>query len=145
MNVSIVGGKTLKVKFTQDGAKVTAQVLEQDESMRGKCEVTTKGSGYEIRSVWHPQISGEALFVRRYERSKDHTEPKYEFKSVMKAKEYIENISKLILKINAKHKWNAKVVCVIPQEPYFTKGKIYNVRNGFTRTQRTCSWQITKR
>lgn len=48
-----------------------------------------------------------------------------------KAKEYIKNISELIIKINAEHKWNAKVVCVKSHDrDTFTKGKIYNVENG---------------
>lgn len=103
MNVSIVGGKTLKVKFAQDGAKVTAQVLKQDESLRacngvGKM-IKAKGA-YEIKSVELPEVDTlGTLYIRGEMESEDL--------------------------------WNAKVVCVIPQEPYFTKGKIYNVRNGF--------------
>lgn len=126
----IVGDKTLRAEFTRYGKEVTAKVLEMDESMRGKYEIMKRNS-YEIQSVTCPQISEKALYVRGRDTSKDHTEAKQKFDSVMKAKEYIKNISELILKINAERKWNAKVVCVKSHDrDSFTKGKIYSVENG---------------
>lgn len=126
----IVGDKTLRVEFTRYGKEVTAKVLEMDEDMRGKNDVA-KGNGYKIKSIARPQIFEETLYVRGRDTSKDHTEAKQKFDSVMKAKEYIENISELIIKINAEYKWNAKVVCVKSHDrDSFTKGKIYSVENG---------------
>ena len=126
----IVGDETLKVEFTRYGKEVTAKVLEMDESMRGNGGVM-EGNGYRIKSILYPQIISTALLIRGKEKSKDHTEPKYAFDSVTKAKEYIENISELILRINAEHKWNAKVVCVKSHDrDTFTKGKIYIIENG---------------
>lgn len=126
----VVGDRTLKVEFNRHGAEVTAEVLEMDENLREKNSLASGGE-YEVFSISHTEISNNQLFVRGNEKARDHDKAYFRFDSITEAKEYIENISELIIKINAEHKWNAKVVCVKSYNPYlFTKGKIYSVEDG---------------
>ena len=126
----VVGDRTLKVEFNRHGAELTAKVLKMDESLRGKKSLASSGE-YEVFSVKHIEIGKDRLFVRGNEKARDRDKAYWRFDSITEAKEYIENISELIHKINRENKWNAKVVCVKSYNPYlFTKGKIYSVENG---------------
>ena len=49
MKETIVGGKTLKVKFKQDGKQVKMQILEQDEKLRWQY-VIRRNELYAIKS-----------------------------------------------------------------------------------------------
>lgn len=103
MKETIVGGKTLKVKFTQDGAVVTVQVLEQDESLRNKGEIIWR-AGYSISSISYPAIAigigANKLYVRGTEKNRDNILDKWSFGTEEKATAYINSISKLIQEIN---------------------------------------------
>lgn len=198
MKETIVGGKTLKVKFNQDGKQVKMQILEQDEKLRGQ-DVIRRNELYAIKSILFPDMSFNTLFIRGLSRNYDTGEVSEVFTSVGKATEYITKISKLIgeindeaeeeekeyktnksitittdgykvvtatlydengeqlrketakcspedvfdfevgaklaverlfQKINKEIKWNAKVVCVRSKSISYTKGKIYEVKNG---------------
>ena len=104
MKETIVGGKTLKVKFTQDVRKVTMQVLEQNESLRGKGVIVQSENGYSISSVLHPEINAETgtLYVRGITKAKDDKVEINLFPAYGMAMAYIKNISELIQKINDK-------------------------------------------
>lgn len=126
----VAGDKVLKVEFTRYGKEVTAKVLKMDESLRGKNSLASSGE-YEVFSILRIEMSEHYLFVRGNDKARDHDKAYWRFDSTAEAKEYIENISELIRKINREIKWNAKVVCVESYNPYlFTKGKIYSVENG---------------
>lgn len=127
----VVGDSKLKVEFNRHGVEVIAEVLEMDEALREK-ESLASGGEYEVFSVAYTEIRKHWLFVRGNEKARDHDKAYFRFDSITEAKEYIENISELIRKINRERKWNAKVVCVESYNPYlfFTKGKIYSVVNG---------------
>ena len=51
MKETIVGGKTLKVKFKQDGELVEMQILEQDEKLRNELLIRRSGE-YTIKSIF---------------------------------------------------------------------------------------------
>ena len=125
----VAGDKVLKVEFTRYGKEVTAKVLKMDESLRGKNSLASSGE-YEVFSVEHIEMSKNYLFLRGNEKARDHDKAYSRFDSITEAKEYIENISELIRKINRERKWNAKVVCVRSKSIFYTKGKIYEVKNG---------------
>lgn len=125
----VVGDKALKVEFTRYGKEVTAKVLKMDESLRGKNSLASSIE-YEVFSVSRIEIGKDCLFVRGNEKARDHDKAYFWFDSITEAKEYIENISELIHKINRESKWNAKVVCVRSKSIFYTKGKIYEVKNG---------------
>ena len=125
----VVGDKALKVEFTRYGKEVTAKVLKMDESLRGKNSLASSGE-YEVFSVEHIEMSKNYLFLRGNEKAHDHDKAYFRFDSITEAKEYIENISELIRKINRERKWNTKVVCVRSKSIFYTKGKIYEVKNG---------------
>ena len=119
----------MKVEFTRYGKEVTAKVLKMDESLRGKNSLASSGE-YEVFSVEHIEMSKNYLFLRGNEKARDRDKAYWRFDSITEAKEYIENISELIHKINRENKWNAKVVCVRSKSICYTKGKIYEVKNG---------------
>ena len=125
----VVGDKALKVEFTRCGKEVTAKVLKMDENLREKNSLASGGE-YEVFSISHTEISDNKLFVRGNDKARDRDKAYWRFYSTTEAKKYIENISELIIKINAEHKLNAKVVCVRSKSIYYTKGKIYEVKNG---------------
>ena len=125
----VVGDRTLKVEFNRHGAEVTAKVLEMDESLRGKNSLASNGE-YEVFSLSRIDMSEHYLFVRGNEKARDHDKAYWQFYSITEAKKYIKNISELIRKINREIKWNAKVVCVRSKSIFYTKGKIYEVKNG---------------
>lgn len=99
MKETIVGGKTLKVKFNQDGKQVKMQILEQDEKLRGQ-DVIRRNELYAIKSILFPDMSFNTLFIRGLNRNYDTGEVSEVFTSVGKATEYITKISKLINEIN---------------------------------------------
>ena len=125
----VVGDRILKVEFNRHGAELTAKVLKMDESLRGKNSLASSGE-YEVFSVEHIEMSKNYLFLRGNEKARDNDKAYFRFDSITEAKEYIENISELIHKINRENKWNAKVVCVRSKSIFYTKGKIYEVKNG---------------
>ena len=125
----VVGDRTLKVEFNRHGAEVTAKVLEMGESLRGKNSLASLGE-YEVFSISHIDMSTNYLFVRGNKKARDRDKAYWRFDSITEAKEYIKNISELIHKINRESKWNAKVVCVRSKSIFYTKGKIYEVKNG---------------
>ena len=125
----VVGDRALKVEFNRHGAEVTAKVLEMDESLRGKNSLASNGE-YEVFSLSRIDMSEHYLFVRGNEKARDHDKAYWQFYSITEAKKYIKNISELIRKINREIKWNAKVVCVRSKSIFYTKGKIYEVKNG---------------
>lgn len=196
MKETIVGGKTLKVKFKQDGKLVKMQILEQDEKLRGRGLIKQNGE-YSIKSISHPSMDLKTLYLRGSTNSNDRHIDSMHFLSEERATEYINEISKLIneineeaeekerktnksiiintdgykvvtatlydengeqlrketakcspedvfdfevgaklaverlfRKINKEIKWNAKVVCVRSKSKCYTKGKIYEVKNG---------------
>ena len=55
MKETIVGGKTLKVKFNQDGKQVKMRILKQDDKLRGKFLIRQNGE-YSIKSISHPSM-----------------------------------------------------------------------------------------
>lgn len=129
---TIVGGNALKVGFKRYGKRVSAKVLEMDESYRGK-ETLLKNGEYEVRSIDHPAMTEFTLYVRGCSKRKDKDIFTREFPNEKEAIDYITNISELICQINDEKKcalWNAKVVCTGAHEPYFTKGKIYEISKG---------------
>lgn len=99
----VVGDKALKVEFTRYGKEVTAKVLKMDESLRGKNSLANSGE-YEVFSVEHIEMSKNYLFLRGNEKARDHDKAYFRFDSITEAKEYIENISELIHKINRENK-----------------------------------------
>ena len=125
----VVGDRALKVEFNRHGAEVTAKVLEMGESLRGKNCLASSGE-YEVFSLSRIDMSEHYLFVRGNEKARDSDKAYWRFDSIAKAKKYIRNISELIREINRERKWNAKVVCVKSKSIFYTKGKIYEVKNG---------------
>ena len=104
MKETIVGGKTLKVKFTQDRTKVTVQVLEQDESLRSNGIIMQGKDGYTISSVLYPTIGIKWLCVRGSVKGEDNRQDTVFFETEERATAYIKNISELIQEINGKAK-----------------------------------------
>ena len=198
MKETIVGGKTLKVKFEQDGKLVEMQILEQDEKLRDRGLIKCNGE-YAIKSLLSPTIGFKTLFIRGIHKAYDMEKDSTNFLSEEQATEYIGEISRMIKeindeaeeeekerktnksiiintdgykvvtatlydengeqlrketarcspedvfsfeigaklaaerlfrKINREINWNTKVVCVRSKSISYTKGKIYEVKNG---------------
>ena len=196
MKETIVGGKTLKVKFEQDGQIIKMQILEQDEKLRRQGLIKYEGE-YSIKSISNPAIGLRTLYIRGSLMSADRNKKTTIFSNEEQVTKYINEISKLIneindeaeekerkqnkliiintdgykvvtatlydengeqlrketakcspedvfdfevgaklaaerlfRKINREIKWNTKVVCVRSKSISYTKGKIYEVKNG---------------
>ena len=99
MKETIVGGKTLKVKFKQDGNLVEMQILEQDEKLRNELLIRRSGE-YTIKSIFYPTIGFKTLFIRGLHKACDMEKDSTIFLSEEQATEYIGEISRMIKEIN---------------------------------------------
>lgn len=97
----------LKVKFWRIGTVVVAKVLEQDECLRcGPLDSRTlgelryAGKNYKVKSVNHPQLLCDTLYVRGVHITDDDTYNTYNFLNEQDAKDYITAMNKIIHDIN---------------------------------------------
>lgn len=107
--VTVVGGKTLKVRFTQCGSKVYAEILEQDESLRGG-GTKIRRDGYSIASISCPAVVFGTLYIRGFYNEQDRQKICYDFGDSALAKNYIEKISELVKILNGECCFNKIVI-----------------------------------
>jgi len=89
----------LKVDLKLMNNVIVGQVLEQDESLRGKGKIISCGK-VNICSSGAPELDGLNLFIGGELRSKDHNCFCYSYESAEEAKEYYDAFSKAIRTIN---------------------------------------------
>lgn len=95
----------LKVKFLRYKNVVLAEVLEQDESLRGIWDLNFNKK-YSICSFDHPAISesGTRLYIRGESKLRDHCITYETYVDEYEAKKAIKNFTELINEINAEDK-----------------------------------------
>ena len=91
----------LKVDLKLMNNVIVGQVLEQDESLRGKGRILSDGT-VDIRSDNAPELDCTNLFIRGEEKSKDNDCFCFSYDSVEEAKECYDAFLKAIEKINKK-------------------------------------------
>jgi 23S rRNA A2030 N6-methylase RlmJ len=97
----IVGGPRLKVEFWREGYRMTMQVLEQAEELRGKDLLADDGE-YFLRSRCCPALVGRTLYVRgRDGGCTDKWKAGYAFNTSEEAIKSLAHFTKLIEQINA--------------------------------------------
>lgn len=89
----------LKVKMARIENILVAQVLEQNDDLRG-ADIMEDEDGYEIRSNCTPQLNGYEFYVRGSSREEDNKVVCYEYNTVEKAIKAAKHFKKLIDRIN---------------------------------------------
>ena len=94
----------LKVKFTQNGAKVYMKVLSQDESTRGEWEIFRSSEGFRLVSIALPAVDSkfaDTLYVRGSCEENDNLwSDKRVARSPRAAAKYIEKAERAIAEYN---------------------------------------------
>lgn len=121
--------KVLKVDLKLMNNVIVGQVLEQDESLRGKGNILS----YEkvnIRSFEVPELNDHDLFIRGETRSDDNNYFCHSYNSADEAKEYYDAFLKAIEKIN-KEKNDELWLPELEEEYYriITTGEVFRDRN----------------
>ncbi len=139
-----IGGNRLKVKFTLAGCKLTAQVLEQDESLRCLPEernalFLAKNADYSICSNRRPKLMGTRLYVRGDDTRGDGRASPDTYDTPDEAAKALEAFKQLIKRINSplqaefERRDNVVIMKVLRAERFETAGqgafKIGNLYN----------------
>ena len=104
---TIVGGETLKVKFSRNRKEVRTKSISIDNRLRGKGTLL-HNSRCMISSICSPGMTKHSLYVLGSECHKDKNESTCNFVNEEEAKEYVTNMTALINEINKKYGLNAK-------------------------------------
>jgi len=91
----------LKVGIVRHGTVVSAQVIWQDEALRGLGLIRKSGK-YSVHSDDSPMILVSDLYVRGTWRNTDNVTAYHPFDTEAEAKDWVKNITALIHKINQK-------------------------------------------
>lgn len=89
----------LKVELFRYGTLVFGKILEQDESLREKGEITTNYD-YAIESIRFPEIAERKLFVRGEVKDSDNKIMSKRFADEDSAIRWCEHIKQLIDRVN---------------------------------------------
>ena len=87
--------KRFEYDLKREGNEVTFQVLEMDESLRGK-DALFEYKGVEIYSVAHPNLTPEVIFLRGINTTADNDIAREDFITSEEAREYYKKIKQTL-------------------------------------------------